>query len=69
MRAMFLAPLLCALSLPADAADNRFLAFGDSITVGHGAGGILCPDNAAFGGLGAPGSDPEELGQAAFSRM
>ncbi len=34
---------LCAASLPAGAEDVRFLAFGDSVTIGHGDGPI-CPD-------------------------
>lgn len=44
--------LLCALSLPADAADKRFLAFGDSITVGHGdvIGCDLNDNTGLFGG-------------------
>ena len=41
--------LLCAVSLPAAAAE-LFLAFGDSITVGHGDGSILCPDNVSTTG-------------------
>ncbi len=53
MRAFLPSLLLCALLLrayPADAADKRFLVFGDSITVGHGDGGVLCPDNTSVGG-------------------
>ncbi len=42
--------LLFVAVSPADAADQRFLAFGDSVTVGHGDGAILCPDNLGFGG-------------------
>ncbi len=43
---------LCAAAMPAGAAETRFLAFGDSITIGHGdAGGtIICPDNVAVVG-------------------
>ena len=41
--------LLCVAALPAGAADQLVLAFGDSITVGHG-DGILCPDNTGVGG-------------------
>ena len=42
--------LLCAPGLPAEAADQRVLVFGDSITVGHGDAGILCPDNIGVAG-------------------
>ncbi len=42
--------LLCLSALPAGAANKHFLAFGDSITVGHGDGGVLCPDNTSVGG-------------------
>ncbi len=45
-----LAALLLSASLPASGADKRILAFGDSITVGHGDGGVLCPDNTSVGG-------------------
>ncbi len=41
--------LLCTVALPAAAAD-RFLAFGDSVTIGHGDGSIICPDNATITG-------------------
>lgn len=41
--------LLCVVSLPAGAAEH-FLVFGDSITVGHGDGGVLCPNNTSVGG-------------------
>ncbi len=37
--------LLCTLALPAGAADTHFMTFGDSITIGHGDGGIRCPDD------------------------
>ncbi len=50
MRALLPALLLCVLPLPASAADKRFLAFGDSMTVGHGDGGVICPDNTSVGG-------------------
>ncbi len=47
----FILPLLLLWSvLPAEAADKRVLAFGDSITVGHGDGGVLCPDPSSPGG-------------------
>jgi len=47
-----LLPLLLALcaALPAAGADVRFLAFGDSVTIGHGSSGIICPDNVGVDG-------------------
>ncbi|MCP3996333.1 MAG: hypothetical protein GY722_14935, partial [bacterium] len=42
--------LLCLSALPAGAADKDFLVFGDSITIGHGDGDVLCPDNTSVGG-------------------
>ena len=42
--------LLVVLALPAGAGEKRILAFGDSITIGHGDPGVLCPDNVAVGG-------------------
>ncbi len=50
MRAFHLALLLCALSLPAVADDKRILVFGDSVTIGHGDGSVICPDNTSVGG-------------------
>ena len=50
-RALILFPLMCALALPAGAADKRFLPFGDSITVGHGDGIHCVPQNTGtYGG-------------------
>ncbi len=49
MRALLPLLLLCASALPA-AGQTRLLAFGDSITIGHGDGSILCPNNTAVGG-------------------
>ncbi len=48
----FLIPLLLLWTAapPADAADKRVLTFGDSITIGHGSDGIICPDNTGTGG-------------------
>ena len=68
LRALPLLLALCA-ALPAAGADVRFLAFGDSITIGHGDGGMVCPDNAVVGGypprlaprLAARGLDAEIL--------
>lgn len=42
--------LLCSSALPAGAVDKHFVAFGDSITVGHGDSGVLCPNNTSVGG-------------------
>lgn len=42
--------LLCLVALPAGAADKRVFAFGDSITIGHGDFGVLCPDNVGVAG-------------------
>ncbi len=42
--------LLGALPQPAGAEELRIVAFGDSITIGHGDGDILCPDNASVTG-------------------
>ncbi len=69
MRALFLLLLLHLTALPGSGADKRFLAFGDSITAGHGDTGVLCPGNTIFGGypprlrsrLGARGIDAEFL--------
>lgn len=50
MRALLLA-LSFAVAVPlAEAQSVTFLAFGDSVTVGHGDGDIRCPDNTAVGG-------------------
>ncbi len=69
MRGLLLLLLLHAAALPGVAADQRFLAFGDSITVGHGDPGVICPDNTRVGGypprlqsrLAARGIDAEFL--------
>ncbi len=61
--------LLHSATLPGNAADKRFLAFGDSITAGHGDTGVHCPGNTSFGGypprlrsrLAAQGIDAELL--------
>ena len=63
---LLLLPLKASVS---EAADKRFLAFGDSNTVGHGDTGVLCPDPVITGGyptrlrsrLAARGIDAEFL--------
>ena len=49
-RILCTALLLALATPPCDAADKRFLAFGDSNTVGHGDTGVVCPDHVIFGG-------------------
>ena len=60
---------LCLLPVPVLGADRTFLAFGDSITRGHGDTGVICPTTQASGGypprleqrLRARGLDAEVL--------
>ncbi len=67
MRILLPLLLLHLAALPAGAADVRFLAIGDSNTVGHGDNGVRCPDPTKTGGypprlrtrLAAQGIDAE----------
>ncbi len=42
--------ILVATASTAEAADKRLWAFGDSVTIGHGDPGVLCPDPARIQG-------------------
>lgn len=53
--------LLLALAMPAQAQDKRFLAFGDSVTFGHGDGAVLCAGVGELCAEGTPGGYPLRL--------